>query len=177
MGELADMVGKTASAVQQQLQDAGLPARAEDDLVTEFEQEKLVTYLKQSHGQNEKRRISLKSKTTSTARVTGSSGKSKSVNVEVRRKKVFDKPNPEKMAEELAAREQAMAEAKQRAEKEAEERNAAKKKAEERQAATLAAMRASLGSSKNSEDKSDDVAASVAVKKGGKAASEIKAKK
>lgn len=91
--ELADMVSKTASAVQQQLVDAGLPARAEGDLVTELEQEKLVTYLKQSHGQEEKRRISLKSKTTSTARVTGSSGKSKSVNVEVRKKKVFEKPD------------------------------------------------------------------------------------
>ncbi len=42
--ELAEMVGKTTSAVQQQLQDAGLPARGEDDLVTELEQEKLVAY-------------------------------------------------------------------------------------------------------------------------------------
>ena len=174
--ELADMVGKTASAVQQQLVDAGLPARAEGDLVTELEQEKLVTYLKQSHGQQEKRRISLKSKTTSTARVTGSSGKSKSVNVEVRKKKVFEKPNPEKMAEELAAREQALIEAQARAAKEAEERAAAKKKAEERQAATLAAMRASLGSSKKSDDKNDDISASVVVKKGGKAATEVKPK-
>ena len=33
--ELAEMVGKTTSAVKQQLVDAGLPARAEDDLVTE----------------------------------------------------------------------------------------------------------------------------------------------
>ncbi|WP_348549106.1 translation initiation factor IF-2 [Psychrobacter sp. KFRI-CH2-11] len=174
--ELADMVGKTASAVRQQLVDAGLPARAEDDPVTELEQEKLVTYLKQSHGQQEKRRISLKSKTTSTARVTGSSGKSKSVNVEVRKKKVFEKPNPEKMAEELAAREQALIEAQARAAKEAEERAAAKKKAEERQAATLAAMRASLGSSKKSDDKNDDISASVVVKKGGKAAAEVKPK-
>ena len=174
--ELADMVGKTASAVRQQLVDAGLPARAEDDPVTELEQEKLVTYLKQSHGQQEKRRISLKSKTTSTARVTGSSGKSKSVNVEVRKKKVFEKPNPEKMAEELAAREQALIEAQARAAKEAEERAAAKKKAEERQAATLAAMRASLGSSKKSDDKNDDISASVVVKKGGKAATEVKPK-
>ena len=174
--ELADMVGKTASAVRQQLVDAGLPARAEDDPVTELEQEKLVTYLKQSHGQQEKRRISLKSKTTSTARVTGSSGKSKSVNVEVRKKKVFEKPNPEKMAEELAAREQALIEAQARAAKEAEERAAAKKKAEERQAATLAAMRASLGSSKKSDDKNDDISTSVVVKKGGKAATEVKPK-
>ncbi|MGP9637538.1 translation initiation factor IF-2 [Psychrobacter sp. AOP3-A1-26] len=174
--ELADMVGKTTSAVQQQLVDAGLPTRAEDDLVTEVEQEKLVTYLKQSHGQQEKRRISLKSKTTSTARVTGSSGKSKSVNVEVRKKKVFEKPDPEKMAEELAAREQAMIESQERAAKDAEERAAIKKKSEERQAATLAAMRASLGSSKKSDDKNDDISTSVVVKKGGKAAVEVKPK-
>ena len=174
--ELADMVGKTPSAVKQQLVDAGLPARAESDLVTELEQEKLVTYLKQSHGQQEKRRISLKSKTTSTARVTGSSGKSKSVNVEVRKKKVFEKPDPEKMAEELAAREQAMIESQERAAKDAEERAATKKKAEERQAATLAAMRASLGSSKKSDDKNDDISTSVVVKKGGKATVEVKPK-
>jgi translation initiation factor IF-2 len=175
--ELADMVGKTGSAVKQQLVDAGLPARGEDDLVTELEQEKLVTYLKQSHGQQEKRRISLKSKTTSTARVTGSSGKSKSVNVEVRKKKVFEKPDPEKMAEELAAREQALIESQARAAKDAEERSATKKKAEERQAATLAAMRASLGSNKSSEGKnSEPSTSSVVVKKGGKAAVEIKAK-
>ncbi|MGP9544043.1 translation initiation factor IF-2 [Psychrobacter sp. AOP7-B1-25] len=174
--ELAEMVGKTTDAVKQQLVDAGLPARAEDDLVTELEQEKLVTHLKQSHGQQEKRRISLKSKTTSTARVTGSSGKSKSVNVEVRKKKVFEKPNPEKMAEELAAREQALVESQERAAKEAEERAATKKKAEERQAATLAAMRASLGSSKKSDDKNDDISTSVVVKKGGKAAAEVKPK-
>ena len=174
--ELAEMVGKTASAIQQQLQDAGLPARAEDDMVTEREQEKLVAYLKQSHGQQEKRRISLKSKTTSTARVTGSSGKSKSVNVEVRKKKVFEKPDPEKIAAELAAREKAMAEAQARAAKEAEERAIAKKEADERQAATLAAMRASLGSSKKSDGKNDDVSTSVVVKRGGKATAEVKSK-
>ena len=101
--------------------------------------------------------------------MTGSSGKSKSVNVEVRKKKVFEKPDPKKIAEELAAREQALIESQERAAKEAEERAATKKKAEERQAATLAAMRASLGSSKKSDDKNDDISTSVVVKKGGKA--------
>ena len=173
--ELADMVSKTVSAVQQQLVDAGLPARGEDDLVTELEQEQLVAYLKQSHGQQQKRRISLKSKTTSTARVTGSSGKSKSVNVEVRKKKVFEKPDPAKVAEELAAREKALIEAKAKAAQEAIEREKAKKLAEERQAATLAAMRASLGGSKN-KGKDDEVTASVVVKKGSKEAIEIKTK-
>lgn len=174
--ELADMVSKTVSAVQQQLVDAGLPARGEDDLVTELEQEQLVAYLKQSHGQQQKRRISLKSKTTSTARVTGSSGKSKSVNVEVRKKKIFEKPDPAQVAEEMAAREKAMIEAKAKAEQEAREREKAKKQAEERQAATLAAMRASLGGSKNKDSGSDEITASVVVKKGSKEAVEIKAK-
>ncbi len=108
--------------------------------------------------------------------MTGSSGKSKSVNVEVRKKKVFDKPDPEKIAEELAAREQAMVESQARAAKEAEERSEIKKKSEERQAATLAAMRASLGSSKSSSGKNDDVSTSVVVKKGGKNAVEVKPK-
>jgi translation initiation factor IF-2 len=174
--ELAEMVSKTASAVKQQLVDAGLPARGEDDLVTELEQEQLVAFLKQSHGQQEKRRISLKSKTTSTARVTGSSGKSKSVNVEVRKKKVFEKPDPAQVAEELAAREKAQIEAKAKAEQDTLEREQAKKKSEERQAATLAAMRASLGGSKSKDSGSDDVRSSVVVKKGGKEATEIKAK-
>ncbi|GAA0323711.1 translation initiation factor IF-2 [Psychrobacter aestuarii] len=177
--ELADMVGKTPTAVRQQLVDAGLPARGEDDSVTELEQEKLVAYLKQSHGQQEKRRISLKSKTTSTARVTGSSGKSKSVNVEVRKKKVFEKPDPEQLAQEMAAREQAKVEEQNRAAKEAVERAEAKKKAEERQAATLAAMRASLGSSKSSDDNNEKSAtstSSVVVKKGSKSVVEVKGK-
>ena len=53
-----------------------------------------------SHGQNDKPRIS-KSKTTSTARVTGTSGKTKSVNVEVRKKwYLINQIN--KIAEELA---------------------------------------------------------------------------
>ncbi|MDO5768724.1 MAG: translation initiation factor IF-2 [Psychrobacter sp.] len=174
--ELADMVSKSISAVQQQLVDAGMPARGEDDLVTELEQEQLVAYLKQSHGQQQKRRISLKSKTTSTARVTGSSGKSKSVNVEVRKKKTFEKPDPAKVAEEMATREKAALEAKARAEQEALEREQAKKKAEERQAATLAAMRASLGGSRNKDNGDEEVTASVVVKKGSKQAIEIKSK-
>ena len=172
--ELAEMVSKTVSELQQQLVDAGMPERGEDDLVTELEQEQLVAYLKQTHGQERKRRISLKSKTTSTARVTGSSGKAKSVNVEVRKKKVFEKPDPNKLAEEIAAREKAVAEAKERALQEAKQKEQAKKEAEERQAATLAAMRANLGGGQ-SDTASDEEVASVVVKKGSKAADDAKA--
>lgn len=105
--------------------------------------------------------------------MTGSSGKSKSVNVEVRKKKVFEKPDPNKLAEEIAAREKAALEAKQRAEEEAKKREQAKKEAEERQAATLAAMRANLGGGSSSDDKKDEVS-TVVVKKGSKAAAAAK---
>ena len=105
--------------------------------------------------------------------MTGSSGKSKSVNVEVRKKKVFEKPDPNKLAEEIAAREKAALEAKQRAEEEAKKREQVKKEAEQRQAATLAAMRANLGGGSSSSDKKDEVS-TVVVKKGSKAAVEAK---
>lgn len=174
--ELAEMVSTSVNAVKKQLVDAGLPAREEDDLVTELEQEQLVAFLKQSHGQKDKRRISLKSKTTSTARVTSTSGKAKNVNVEVRKKKTFEKPDPNKLAEELAAREKAIQEAKEKAEREAKEKEEAKKQAEARQAATLAAMRASLGGGKNTDDKKDEITTSVVVKKGSKEEAAITAK-
>ena len=168
--ELADMTQKSVDAIKKQLVDAGLAARGDNDIVTEREQEKLVAFLQQSHGQTDKPRISINRKTTSTARVTGTSGKAKSVNVEVRKKVVFEKPNPEKIAADLAAQklaaEQAAQTAREKAEQAAKEQAAkeqAKRAAEERQQATLAAMRANLGDSKKDSAESSNV--SVVVKK------------
>lgn len=84
--QLAQTSKTTTETILKQLADAGLPSRGENDLVTDSEQDKLVAFLKQSHGEKPKSRISLKSKTTSTAQVTGTSGKAKTVNV-VRTKK------------------------------------------------------------------------------------------
>ncbi len=174
--ELAQMVKKTPVVVLQQLKDAGLPARGEDDLVTEHEQERLVAFLKESHGQEQKRRISLKSKTTSTAKMTGTSGKAKSINVERRKKINFEKPDPVKQAEELKAKVKAAEEAKIKAAEEAKAKKQAEADAKKRQEATLAAMRKSLGGSKSPTDtKAEDVTASVVVKKGSKVAEAVKA--
>ncbi|MFW1733393.1 translation initiation factor IF-2 associated domain-containing protein, partial [Acinetobacter baumannii] len=89
-------------------------------------------------------------KTTSTAKVASTSGKAKTINVEVRKKQVFAQPNPEQIAAEAKAR--AEAEAKARAEAEAnaraehQAREAAEQKArlqpEQKAKATLDAMRA-----------------------------------
>lgn len=57
--ELADMTQKSVDAIKKQLVDAGLAARGDNDIVTEREQEKLVAFLQQSHGQTDKPRISI----------------------------------------------------------------------------------------------------------------------
>ena len=56
--ELAKLSNKTPQILLKQLTDAGLSARSEDDVVSESEQEKLVIFLQQSHGQSQKSRIS-----------------------------------------------------------------------------------------------------------------------
>lgn len=167
--ELAEKTRKSVEVIKKQLVSAGLSARGDNDIVTEQEQEKLVAFLKKNQGQKDKPRISIKSKTTSTAKVTGTSGKAKSVNVEVRKKMVFNKPDPDKLAQEVAAREKAVKEAQERQEQIAREKAdkekalaKAKQEAEKRQQATLDAMRANFGDNK----KTTSEPVSVVVKKG-----------
>ncbi len=167
--ELAEKTRKSVEVIKKQLVSAGLSARGDNDIVTEQEQEKLVAFLKKNQGQKDKPRISIKSKTTSTAKVTGTSGKAKSVNVEVRKKMVFNKPDPDKLAQEVAAREKAVKEAQERQEQIAREKAdkekalaKAKQEAEKRQQATLDAMRANFGDNK----KTSSEPVSVVVKKG-----------
>lgn len=158
--ELAKLSKTTPETLLKQLSDAGLPVRGENDTVSDIEQEKLVAFLKQSHGEAPKSRISLKSKTTSTAQVTGTSGKAKTVNVVRTKKVVYEKPDPAKIEAEIAAKARAAEETRL---KEAEAKQAAersKKEAAERQAATLAAMRANTTSSEKSQSGS-----TVVVKK------------
>lgn len=158
--QLAQTSKTTTETILKQLADAGLPSRGENDLVTDSEQDKLVAFLKQSHGEKPKSRISLKSKTTSTAQVTGTSGKAKTVNVVRTKKVVYDKPDPAKLEAKIAAQAKAAEEARLKAAEEKQAAERSKKEAAERQAATLAAMRASSEPVKNHE-----VNATVVVKK------------
>ncbi len=84
----------------------------------------------------------MKRKTTSTAKVTSTSGKAKSINVEVRKKQVFAKPNPELIAAEAKARAEAEAKARVEQSSRAEAEQKARNQAEQKANATLEAMRA-----------------------------------
>ncbi|MDG6401544.1 translation initiation factor IF-2 associated domain-containing protein, partial [Pseudomonas quasicaspiana] len=127
--QLADEVKTPVERLLQQMREAGLPHTAAEEKVTDSEKQSLLTHLKSSHKAKveEPRKITLQRKTTSTLRVAGS----KSISVEVRKKKVFVQRSPEEIeaerkrelderrAVENAARQKAEEEAKRRAEEEA----------------------------------------------------------
>ncbi|MGG5290179.1 translation initiation factor IF-2 [Pseudomonas shirazensis] len=122
--ELAQEVAAPVERLLQQMREAGLPHTDAGQVVTDNEKQALLTHLKSSHKAKaeEPRKITLQRKTTSTLRVAGS----KSISVEVRKKKVFVQRSPEEIqaeqARELeerrvaenAAREKANADSRQR---------------------------------------------------------------
>ncbi|CAM3708524.1 translation initiation factor IF-2 [Pseudomonas wadenswilerensis] len=133
--ELAQEVAAPVERLLQQMREAGLPHTDAGQVVTDNEKQALLAHLKSSHKAKveEPRKITLQRKTTSTLRVAGS----KSISVEVRKKKVFVQRSPEEIqaeqkreleerrAAENAAREKADGEARQRAEEEARRQPAA----------------------------------------------------
>jgi translation initiation factor IF-2 len=99
--ELAQVVNTPVERLLQQMSEAGLPHKSAEQAVTDSEKQALLAHLKSSHGDTkteEPRKITLQRKTTSTLRVAGS----KTISVEVRKKKTFVK----RSAEEIEAEKQ-----------------------------------------------------------------------
>ena len=96
--ELAEVVNTPVERLLQQMQEAGLPHASAEQVVTDNEKQALLAHLKSSHGEKleEPRKITLQRKTTSTLRVAGS----KSISVEVRKKKTYVKRSPEELEAE-----------------------------------------------------------------------------
>ncbi len=133
---LASEIQTSVDRLIQQFADAGIRKSA-DDSVTSQEKQTLLTHLNREHG-SAPDKLTLQRKTRSTLNIPGTGGKSKSVQIEVRKKRTFVKRGPQE-AERLAAEEQAQREAEEQARREAEE--AAKREAQlkaEREAAEQA---------------------------------------
>jgi len=92
VSELAKSVGATVDRVLAQMQQAGLSHQNSDDVVSDEEKQKLLAFLKSSHGETAAapKKITLKRKTTTTLK-TGSGSSRKTVNVEVRKKRTYVK--------------------------------------------------------------------------------------
>ena len=84
-----------ASALLEQLQMAGVAKNKVDDLLSEQDKAKLLEYLRRSHGEaDSKTKITLTRRETSEIRAQDSHGKSRTVQVEVRKKRVLVKRDP-----------------------------------------------------------------------------------
>ncbi|WP_415893250.1 translation initiation factor IF-2 [Neptuniibacter sp. PT8_73] len=149
--QLAEMVGVSVERLLEQMQEAGISGKNETAEVSETERQSLLNHLKRSHGEDaddaEPKKITLKRKTTSTLKVSGASGKKKTVNVEVRKKRTYvkrsevegaegeaDQQVEAQNAEELRLEEERkQQEAEAQAVREAEEKAAKEREAEEQQ--------------------------------------------
>ena len=97
--QLAEVVGTPVDKLLEQLKDAGLSFSAPDQEISDSEKLQLLEHLRQSKGAKlggatEGKKITLRRKSTSQLKVSGGQGRTantKTVNVEVRRKKTYVK--------------------------------------------------------------------------------------
>ena len=82
-----------AEALLEQLKSAGVTKQSPDDELTETDKEQLLAALRRAHGADEgpKRRITLTRKQTSEIKQADATGRARTIQVEVRKKRVFVK--------------------------------------------------------------------------------------
>ncbi len=137
VAQFADVLKVPVDKLLTQLDEAGIKVRGSDDTITEDAKLELLTHLRRSHGQEDTtataaapRRITLKRKSQSELRLSGAQGRSRTVNVEVRRKRTYMKRD---VLEKQAQQEQEELDRKRREEQErieAEQREQERLKAE-----------------------------------------------
>ena len=167
VAQFAEVLKVPVDKLLTQLGEAGIDVKGAEDTISEDAKLELLTFLRRSHGQDETagesaapRRITLKRKSQSELRLSGSQGRSRTVKRDVLEKKAQEeqealdakrreeeerKAAAERQAAEELERAKAEKEAAQKAEQEAREREAEqRKKAEEeaREAAQKAAATA-----------------------------------
>src|SRR6476469_8506153 len=159
--QFAEELKLPVTLLLEQLQAAGVKKKAGEDAVTEQDKTRLLDYLREMHGnKEEKKKITLTRKQTTEIKKSDATGKARTIQVEVRKKRTFvkvDKPEvvpepvkpvappapiineEEAKKREAEAKRQAELAARQAAEAESKAKRATvKKKAEEAPAAEAA---------------------------------------
>jgi len=107
--QLSEVVGTPVERLIEQLGEAGVSVSGADQTVTEEQKLKLLDHLRKSHGKadgGEGKKITLRRKSTTELRVTGSQGRAKTVSVEVRKRRTYvkrDETEAEAVAEPTPA--------------------------------------------------------------------------
>ena len=155
VAQFAEVLKVPVDKLLSQLDEAGIKVKGSEDTISDDAKLELLTHLRRSHGQSDTsvgdaapRKITLKRKSQSELRLSGAQGRSRTVNVEVRRKRTYIKRD---VLEEQAQKEQAELDRQRKQEEErleaeqrerdrlkAEKEAAAQKEEEERQKAERA---------------------------------------
>ena len=93
VAQFAAELNRPASTLLEQLQSAGVVKQSAEDVLTEGDKERLLTFLRSSHGTAaaERKKITLTRKSTSEIKQADASGRARTIQVEVRKKRVFVK--------------------------------------------------------------------------------------
>ncbi len=91
VAEFANELKKSTDTLLEQLQSAGVAKSAASDKLTDADKQRLLGYLQASHGtaSAERKKITLVKKSTSEIKQADSSGKARTIQVEVRKKRTF----------------------------------------------------------------------------------------
>ena len=109
VAQFASSLKMQVGTLIEQLKRAGVEKKQADDQLTEQDKAKLLEYLRRSHGETEaKTKITLTRKETSEIRAQDSHGKSRTVQVEVRKKRVLVKRDVSELRAEATRLQQAV---------------------------------------------------------------------
>src|SRR3546814_1833934 len=92
-----------ANVLLEQLRSAGVELKSVDEAVTDADKAKLLESLRRAHGGSEGKKITLTRRETSEIRQADGSGRSRTIQVEVRKKRVFVKRDPAELVAEAKA--------------------------------------------------------------------------
>ena len=103
--QLAEATKTSVEKLISQLNDAGISVAGAEDTITNEQKMTLLSYLRSSHGRTDtagEKKITLKRKRVSELKVGSRTGGNKTVNIEVRKKRTFEKKPVEEAASEPA---------------------------------------------------------------------------
>ncbi len=94
VAQLAAQLNRPTTALLEQLQSAGVSKQSPEDALSESDKERLLDFLRTSHGTTaspERKKITLTKKSTTEIKQADASGRARTIQVEVRKKRVFVK--------------------------------------------------------------------------------------
>jgi len=154
--QFAEELKLPVTLLLEQLQAAGVKKKAGEDAITEQDKTRLLDYLREMHGnKDEKKKITLTRKQTTEIKKSDATGKARTIQVEVRKKRTFvkvDKPEAAPEVEKPALPPAPII----------DEEEARKRETEAKRQAELAARQAADAQSRKAQKKKEEEAAAAA---------------